>query len=307
MTGSRRRAILVTLLALVMSCTGGSAVIATGYLNNNRSAAMPAYPALAASRDRAIGWLRAHEAEALSAENAALWWMVRESAALTGDAYLADLHGRYYQRYLAGNPASVWHHLFDADATLRIPVKALADWPDYNLLFLYGLSCQTALRSDARVAALLEPHACGGIGTPAYFRDPACLTHQLMGVRFMQQRRCEDAGRTARLAGALVDQVVDAATWDFRVVDFYLQRLLMLAESGNAGRIQPRWLLRVLEAQQPDGGWDDFDPVLGLGKRSLGWTGRGLRLRKPESNFHTTAQGLYLMALLAKTGRAAPE
>lgn len=303
MIGRRAKAILAALLALALLGTGGGAVLAAAYLNNNGSAAMPAFPMLVASRDRAIGWLRAHEAEVLAGDNAALWWMVRESAALTGDAYLADLYGRYYQRYLAGNPNSVWHHMFDADAGLRIRVEALDGWPDYNLLFLYGLSCQTELRHDPRVAVLLEPLACGGVGSSAYFGDPACLTHQLMGVRFLQNRGCESGERTARLAAALVDRVAESATWDFRVVDFYIQRLLMLAESGNARRIQPRWLVRVLAAQRPDGGWDDFDPLLALGERSLGWSGRSLRLRKPESNFHTTAQGLYLMALLAQTGR----
>lgn len=307
MTGQQwKRFLALLVMTTMLVLSGGGILLAMVQQENNGTAAMPSPASLATSRDRAIGWLRAHETEALAGDNAALWWMIRESATLSGDAYLADLYRRYHQRYLANRPHNPWHHLFDADAGLRIPIEALDGWPDYNLLFFYGLSCQTALRNDARVIALLEPRACGGIGTPAYFGDPACLTHQLMGVRFMQQRRCEDAEQTARLAGALVDQVVDAATWDFRVVDFYIQRLLMLAESGNARRIQPRWLVRVLEAQRPDGGWDDFDPVVGLGERSLGWSGRSLRLRKPESNFHTTAQGLYLMALLAQTGRAAP-
>lgn len=291
------RAVLLVLLAIGL----GGAFIYAGHRNNSASAAMPPPSAVAASRSRAIEWLRSNEAEVLGSNNAALWWMVRESAKLSGNDYLADLYRRFHERYLAGHPNNPWHHMFDADASQRISVEALDAWLDYNLLFLYGLSCQSALRAETRVSALLKADACGKIGTPAYFRDPTCITHQLMGVRFMQDRKCESARDTSALTADLVDRVVVDMNWDFRVVDFYIQRLLMLAESGNTNRIQSRWLVRVLDAQRPDGGWDDFDQLVDLGERSIGWSGRSLRLRTPQSNFHTTAQGLYLMALLSPT------
>jgi hypothetical protein len=290
-------------MVLLLAMGLGGALIYAGHGNNAGPAAMPAPSELAASRNRAIEWLRNNEAEVLATNNPALWWMVRESAARSGSAYLADLYRRLHERYLAGKPHNPWQHMFDAGAGQRIPVEALDAWPDYNLLFLYGLSCQSALRAEPRVAALLKPDACGGIGTPAYFRDPACITHQLMGVRFMQDRRCEDARDTAALATSLVERIVVDMEWDFRVVDFYIQRLMMLAESGAGDRIRARWLVRVLDAQRPDGGWDDLDPLIEIGERTVGWSGRSLRLRKAQSNFHTTAQGLYLMTLLTQTGR----
>lgn len=292
----------VTLALLAMGL--GGAFIYAGHRNNSASAAMPPPSALAASRARAIEWLRNNEAEVLASNNAALWWMVRESAARSGNEYLADLYRRLHERYLAGKPNNPWQHMFDAGTRQRVPVEALDAWPDYNLLFLYGLSCQGALRAEPRVAALLKPDACGRIGTPAYFRDPACITHQLMGVRFMQDRQCESAADTAALATSLIDRIVVDMEWDFRVVDFYIQRLMMLAESGATDRIRARWLVRVLDAQRPDGGWDDIHPLIDIGERTIGWSGRSLRLRKPQSNFHTTAQGLYLMTLLTQTGRA---
>ena len=94
------------------------------------------------------------------------------------------------------------------------------------------------------------------------------------------------------------------ATWDFRgVVDSYLQKILMLAESGAAERIKPIWLKRVINAQRIDGGWDDFDEIFPLNSgRSFGWAGWSAHgwmwIHRPKSNFHTTAQGLYLMSLL---------
>lgn len=299
---ARVAATMAAVLILLAAGTGG-ALLSAGFRSNNESAAMPAPSELAASRNRAVAWLRNNEAEALATNNATLWRMVRESAALSGNEYLAKLYLRFHDRYLAGKPNNPWQHMFDAGSTQRIPVEALDAWPDYNLLFFYGLSCQSALRAEPRVAALLKVDACGRIGTPAYFRDPACLTHQLMGVHFMQDRQCENAQETAALATSLIDQVVVNMEWDFRVTDFYIQRLMMLAEAGANDRIRARWLVRVLDAQRPDGGWDDLDPLIATGRQSLGWSGRSLRLRQPRSNFHTTAQGLYLMALLAQTGR----
>ena len=96
------------------------------------------------------------------------------------------------------------------------------------------------------------------------------------------------------------DKTTVEAAWDFRVVDHYVQKVLMLAESGATERIKPRWLRRVIDAQRADGGWDDFDKLLNFGTdEALGWSGGSLRIRRPESNFHTTVQGLYLMSLLS--------
>jgi hypothetical protein len=284
-------------MAILAVIVGGTSV---GYLHNNEETNPASQSALSESRDRAIGWVRAHEAEALAAENPALWWMIKESATLSKDAYLASLFDRYYQRYLAHNPGNVWHHLFDDDSNRPIPIADIEGWPDYNLLFLYGLSCQSDLRADPRVKQLLNGRACATVGSPDYFRDPACITHQLMGIRFIQKHRCENSERIGQLASMLVDRTVLDEAWDFRVVDFYLQRVLMLAESQAVGKINLRWIARILVAQRSDGGWDDFDELLRFDDdKSIGWSGRGIRLRKPESNFHTTAQGLYLMTLLS--------
>lgn len=292
--GTRLAAVVLVALLLFGVAT------ATAYWVNNRPTELPSRETFQHSRDRARDWIRAHEAEVLATENPALWWMVKESAVVSGDAYLADLYLRYYGRYLATRPDNVWHHLFDVDARLRIRLADLDDWPDYNLLFLYGLSCQSDLRNDPRVGPMLNAGYCESFGSPAYFRDPACATHQLMGLRFAQQHGCGNAEQIAGLVDELAGRIAVNTTWDFRVVDFYLQRSLMLAESGAVARINPRWIVRILKAQQSDGGWDDFQQIAALpAVGSIGWAGRGIRLREPLTNFHTTAQGLYLMSLLA--------
>jgi hypothetical protein len=307
--GGRHRLFALIAPMLVGAIMVSSVLAGTwiGYMNNNERTVLPSSSALRYSRDRAIGWVRAHEAEALAAENPALWWMIKESAAVSKDPYLAALYGRYYDRYLAHRPGNVWHHLFDSDSRVMIDVSTLDGWPDYSVLFLYGLSCQSRVRSDPRALRLLDADACPSFGSLGYFRDPACLTHQLMGLRFVQQHHCEDSGPIDRDSAIVTEKVAVAARWDFRVVDAYIQKLMMLVESGAADRVAPQWVRQVLLAQRQDGGWDDFQALTGpIGNRYLGWSGRGLRFAEPMSNFHTTAQGLYLMTMLSSDARETP-
>jgi hypothetical protein len=61
---------------------------------------------------------------------------------------------------------------------------------------------------------------------------------------------------------------------------------------------------RVRFTSQADGGWDGVDIIAPMpGGRVIGWVdGRHYPqlLTAPVTNFHATAQGLYLMALLTE-------
>jgi hypothetical protein len=54
----------------------------------------------------------------------------------------------------------------------------------------------------------------------------------------------------------------------------------------------------LLDAQQPDGGWSSFMPLLALGGGRYLGTSRLLTIGTPRSNFHMTAQGVLLFTLL---------
>jgi hypothetical protein len=61
------------------------------------------------------------------------------------------------------------------------------------------------------------------------------------------------------------------------------------------------WLRRILDAQRSDGGWDGLDIIAHVpGNRVICWTASKYPhlLASPPTEFHSTAQGLYLMALL---------
>lgn len=309
---SRTLVARVCALGLMLGAAPAVTVIALlgiAYWKNTAVAPYPTSEEIRSTRDKAISWFRTNEAAVLEDENPALWWMVRDSARLSNNAYLKGLYSKYYERYLASRPSNVWHHMFDQKSKVWIPIDALRfqNLPDYNIFFLYALSCQADLQGEPEVSRFLSPDACGTITRLGFLRNPACETHQLIGLRFMQQRGCQDEARTITLVKTMQDQIATASDWDFRgVVDFNIQRALVLAESGSSNRIKPRWVRSIIDAQKADGGWADFDPILSLGQgEALGWSGWSgwrktfLHIGKPKPKFHTTAQGLYLMSLLA--------
>jgi hypothetical protein len=72
----------------------------------------------------------------------------------------------------------------------------------------------------------------------------------------------------------------------------------MLAESGMPQKIKPVWLQRVLSAQLGDGGWANLHMLFPVSRTHyLGFTNRPV-IGEPRSNFHATAQGVFLFSLL---------
>ena len=226
-----------------------------------------------------------------------LWYFVYEAGRVSRDERLSAL----VREYLARQPdTSLWRYLFNPDER---SADMLIDFPDtfpnYNRLFIYGATCSPTARADPAVIELLEPSACGS--TLAGVRYPWCRTHQLMGLRFVQKNRCEPETVTARTIAQVQDGIVTELTWDFRVQDAYIQKVLMLAESGRRADVKAVWLRRILNAQDPDGGWDGVDKITPLPAHyALYWADGRLYPRllgQCPSNFHATAQGLYLLAL----------
>lgn len=269
---------------------------------NNRSLSQPDLDTLAATLERGIVWLDSHDEEILGEANPMLWWMVREAAGLSGDRRLAELFARYDRRYLHRR-GNMWVYLFDEDSREPLRYMEVEQLPYYNQHFLYTLTCDRLLGAEESIRRQNEPDFCDHY---PYSIKPACVTHQLMGLRFLQRRQCGDQGKVAGAIARLQDRLVGQLTWDVRVVDVYLQRVLMLVDSGARARVKPVWLQRVVDAQLPDGGWGGLDPILALGLgRPLCFTAQGLAFRRPRGNFHATAQGVWLMSLLLKDAKNA--
>ena len=266
---------------------------------NNKKVDYPQRYELEKSLKKGIGWLDHNRTDILNEANPMLWWMVKESADLTHDLALIDLYGQYRARYLNVNPYNAWLHLFYTDSTAPLSSGQLENLPNYNLFFLYGLSCNADLGRSSIIQEQLRPEFCN-----AHLLSPACVTHQMMGFRFMQRRDCGNSEDVRKAIIVLQDKVVTQLTWDFRAVDVYLQRILMLQDSGASERIKPVWIARALSAQDSDGGWAGFQPLFPLGSElSVGFSGRGVSVNRKRSDFHATAQGVLLMSLLLSNSK----
>jgi hypothetical protein len=295
----RRAARYVAVLALLAAMSIGIFIFYSEY-SNSRDMPMPSDAELRASFTRASAWVLGNRERLLAENNPMLWLFVRQAGNLSGEQRMLALARDYQSGHTDG---SLWRFLFDPSERDRVRNAIIVlpeELPDYNHLFLYGATCNTMLREDPEVHSLFSPSAC----TPRllWLRSPWCRTHQLMGLRLVQQSHCEpDTVMTATVA-SVQQLILTELKWDFRVEDAYIQKVLTLVESGRRTDVKAVWLRRILDAQRADGGWDGVDVIARLpGSRVLCWQdGRLYPVARhdPTSTFHATAQALYLLALL---------
>ena len=81
--------------------------------------------------------------------------------------------------------------------------------------------------------------------------------------------------------------------------DAYIQRVLMLVDTGAYDQVKPVWISNIVGAQNADGSWDDLHPILNLGNDYVfAHTSTLPKIRKPKANFHATAQAIWLLSKL---------
>lgn len=282
---------------LIKLALSGVALVTAGYLTlvymNNRDTDWPAPSRIQTAFDASMRWVAAHEATILKFDNPALWWMIQRSAGLTGHPALQSAFAQYRQSRLEVG-RHLWLPLFFPQRWVPFNNEVVADYDDYQLHFIYAISCDEELAQRPIIRAQMDPDYCDG-----HPLRPACATHQMIGFRMMQQNSCGDPQATQAAVQALQQRIRDQLTWDPRVVDVYMQRVLTLVESGAVSAVKPIWLQRLLDAQQADGGWGDIDPLMMLpGGPSFGFDARGFTFKQTKSDFHATAQGIWLLSLL---------
>ncbi len=276
-----------------------------GYLlwQNNRLATAMDQEESHAVLENGIRWLEEHREEVLAQSNPMLWYMLQNAAAISDDERLKALFSRYEERYLEKNYGNLWRTLFYPDTWVSVRYEDIRNYPYYNWHFMYGLTCDAELALVPEIAAQNDPAFCN-----SHPLRPACVTHQLMGIRLLQRAKCGDQQALDSAEQKLETRIYRQLTWDPRQVDVYIQRVLMLAESAHPDIIKPVWIRRIAAAQQPDGGWSPFDPLLPFGSdRYLGFSGKGLSTGRPKSSFHATAQGVLLFSILESRAAAAAD
>lgn len=277
---------------LVVLCVYGVLL----YLNN-RNMVPVERQVLDQHLEKAIQWMVRNEKTVLADDNTVLWWMVFESEQRRHDPRLADLLNKYFRKYPASKDGP-WGPFFAGKKMLYVPQDVMAGFPYYDLYLLYAVQCAEELARDNEIIrAQNSPYFCY---KPAYFLRPACTTHQIMGVYFLERQACNNGQDMAAVMSLLQQDIVRQLTLDVRVVDVYVQRVLMLAVTGARDKIKPVWVQRVLDHQLADGGWSGFAPLVPVANgRSIGFDSKAVVVDSPASNFHTTAQAVCLLTLLS--------
>jgi hypothetical protein len=279
-------------------------LLAYAYLiwENNKIVTIPNQADLQTTLEKAIVWLDRNREIILSVSNPPLWRMVQQAAELTGDERLKSLFAAYNHRYLENRNNDVWRvwrHLFYPGTRVPVRFEDITRLPYYDWHFIYASLCDRKLGNNPEIAAQNNPAFCD-----KHPISPACEARQLMGIRLLQRSDCGDAEQLADTVRQLEQRIRRQLVLDPRVVDVYMQRVLMLMESGAREFVKPIWIKRLVDAQRTDGGWASFYPLMPLliGDRYFGYGPKYFALKKqPHSDFHMTAQGVLLFSILTNT------
>ena len=267
------------------------------FFQNNQDTKKIEPKEIVSSLDRSINWLMANDKQALKENNVILWWMVKRSAEITNDHRLLQVYSKYKKKYVDTHLLGAWQPLFQPGLTVNADPDGLLHLSDYNLYFVYGLTC------DANLGQLdvIQRQKTSNYCPDTHPISPACVTHQLMGLRFRQDKNCGDKSAMAFQVKQLQAMIIKQLTWDPRVIDVYLQRVLMLADTGALQQVKHQWVKNILDSQSSAGGWGDFQSLLALSDtRHIGFYSRGIKLGAPKDTLHATVQGILLMSLLSQ-------
>lgn len=253
--------------------------------------------------EKSVTWLESSYKAVEDQNNPILWWMIKQAAEASGNQSLNRIYSNYKKAHLDTQPANLSTPMFDKFYRPKLPdISLLSSLQSYQIFFFYALSCDDEMASEPLIQKQMQPDFCS-----LHYIHPRCVTHQLMGLRFMQRYQCgfdETVGSTIK---ELQDVVVSELTWDFRVGDAYIQRTLMLVDSGAYHRVKPVWIKNILDAQNDDGSWDDLHPLVYLGgDTAFGLTSMLPKIQPIKADFHTTAQAIWLLSLLLEESRSSP-
>jgi len=234
---------------------------------NNRDVEIPSDKELSDSLEASIVWLVENRESILDVNNAILWYFLHRAAQVSSDPRIQSLVDTYYSTYINpiknsfNRPQHIWSGMFNPEHKVKnIPFEVIGSWAPYVQFYAYAINCDEELGQLDIIRAQNSPEFCGS----AHFLQPTCVTHQLVGIRFLQRSGCGDQEQLLSTVETLQAKIVNELVYDPRVVDIYMHRILMLVESNNPGAVKNIWLRRLLDHQHSDGGWGNFQPLVCL-------------------------------------------
>lgn len=290
---------LIFILNIVIATCFGYAVY-----SNNCCTSKIDIQALKLAHEKSVAWLVENEKSYNHRHNPALWNLLKKTIVISKHAELKTifdryllLYGREYQTHPLGFLVNGYSRADYNHADLTI-------YPDYNLLWMYAYSCDSTLAHMQVIKEQLKIDFC----TKQHPLSPVCKTHHVMGLNYFSGSRCENQQQIDTMLTALLTDLERQIFFDFRVIDVYLQRVMLLYENNHTNNLNPRWVERIINAQNDDGGWGNFFPLLSVGKNSaIGIGAKSISVSKQHSNFHATTQGAYLTAMVLQHNSAGIE
>ncbi len=266
------------------------------YVKNNSDTAVVTESELEVAFERGAGWLLDNEAVLMDTHIPALWEILIEAAEASGHEGLRRLGYDYRRKNRVGYRGGPLAFQVYGDDYADYASVDLSIYPYYDLLMMYAYSCDDLLAQLETVQAQLDSDFCDR----SYPLSPACKTHQLMGFSYFRGNQCRDKKLVEGTIHSLLNDIRKQLQFDVRVVDVYLQRVMMLLRlAGEEHGVRQAWLRQIVDAQNDDGGWDDFMPLIAVGNgRSIGFSKRAIKIARPASDFHATVQAVLLLALV---------
>jgi len=234
--------------------------------------------------------------------------MVQTAAERTGDPYLTELVRTMDNvTYGQGRGKQVpWRRMVHPESDIALNLVDTQNLLPYQRFFYHAVTCQPLDLDRGDTSRFVSGHMCRPQWLKVVGRDPACTTHQLIGLMLMRRSACPVPPDLANLESELSADIAWQLRADVVVKDAYLQRVLALLWSGRASQVAPVWLRRVLASQQADGGWSgrqQFPELPGwtqpgaFGFALARWWPSWFQPPRHATDFHATAQGLLIAAL----------
>lgn len=270
--------ISIVLLIIAIIC------IAIGLAYNNVSLTTDAKFAkqLDLALESSEKWVQEHRVEVLELKNVAMMAMLRECNDIKANPVFGEMVKTFLNEPIK-NYTSCWRKEVDPN----LPVN------EWNLNHAIEKEC---IDNKWTLYALAPDIAKI---TPEQMRlfEPQCwkkrqLTHQFYALIILSKNKNNDK-ELKSLIGHLCNRICRCLVFDPAVVDIYIQKVLFTLKAEHPEKIRRRWIERILENQNVDGGWGDkWFIVTSDTKRPT------LDRARAVSNQHATIQAVNMLYLV---------
>jgi len=198
------------------------------------------------SIDKAERWVDAHRSDILTEGNDHLLLMLKECSELRHNESFEEIVKSFLDQ-----PISHYSRCWKREVDPNWPVSAAEIKREVNGV---AVDYKWMLYAVARQEAGINPEKIGLFDRQRWHRRQ--LTHQVFALTLLRDRYGSDKLRD-ELLEHLCERVRGDLNLNIAVVDIYIQRATFVLRAGFPQKIRRRWIERIIDNQQSDGGWND--------------------------------------------------